>query len=236
MYQQPEALDKNTHAGLRLSPTNTFAFAADLTVAPLAGMEITQAATCYPIVFLPAGQGPVLPQALLGLKGRNTYLNAAQQWTAAYVPASLRKYPFALAEVGESGNFVLAVDTAAPHLQKEKGDLLISEEGEFTDLTKTAGEFVTRLRNQMGVTAAALAEVDAAGILVDKTLTIQEGSTTSMIGGFRTADLEKLAAQDDATLAKWARNGVLQIIYAHLDSLRHLQALVAAEGRPASTN
>lgn len=236
MYQQPEALDKTTHAGLRLSPTNSFAFAADLTVAPLAGMEIRQAASCYPIVFLPAGSGPVLPHALLGLKGRNTYLNAAQQWTATYIPAALRKYPFALAEVGESGNFVLVVDTAASQIQKEKGDLLISEDGEFTDLTKTAGEFVTRLRTQMEVTAAALAELDAAGILVDKTLTIQEDGKTSMIGGFRTADLDKLAAQDDATLAKWARNGVLQIVYAHLDSLQHLRGLAAAESRPETTN
>ena len=193
MYQQPEALDKSTHAGLRLSPASNYAFAANLTVAPLAGMEVPQAATCLPIVFLPAGQGPVLPQALLGLKGRNTYLNAAQQWTSDYVPAALRKYPFVLAQVGEGDHYVLAIDAAAPQIQKEQGDLLVSAEGEFTELTQQAGQFVTQLRRQMDLTAAALAELDAAGILVDKTLTIQEDGKTSMIGGFRTADLDKLA-------------------------------------------
>ena len=236
MYQQPEALDINAHAGLRLAPASNFAFAADLTVLPLAGMEVPQAATCLPIVFLPAGQGPVLPQALLGLKGRNTYLNAAQQWTADYVPAALRKYPFVLAQVGESDNYVLALDVGAPQLQKEQGNLLVSEEGEFTEMTQQAGKFVTQLRNQMDLTAAALAELDAAGILVDKTLSIREDEKTSLIGGFRVADLDKLAAQDDVTLARWARNGVLQVIYAHVDSLRHLQALVAAEARPETTN
>ena len=236
MYQTPEALDKTTHAGLRLAQVANYAFTADLTVVALAGMEVSRAANCFPLVFLPAGQGPVLPQALLGLNARNSYLNADQQWQAAYVPATLRQYPFALAQVGDTDNYVLAIDSAASQLQKETGDLLVSEEGEFTDLVKSAGEFVTRLRQQMNVTAEALAELDAAGILVDKTLTIRDGKTVRAIGGFRVADLEKLAAQDDATLAKWARNGVLQIVYAHLDSLRHLQALSIGEDRPATTN
>jgi putative transposase len=236
MYQTPEALDKTTHAGLRLAPAANYAFTANLTMAALAGMEVTQAANCFALVFLPAGQGPVLPQALLGLNGRNNYLNATQQWQAAYVPATLRQYPFALAQVGKTDDYVLAIDSAASQLQKETGELLVSENGEFTDLVKSAGDFVTRLRQQMTVTAEALAELDAAGILVDKTLTIQEGKTVRAIGGFRVAELDKLAAQDDATLAKWARNGVLQIVYAHLDSLRHLQALAIAEERQASTN
>ena len=225
------ALDKVTHADLRLAPVKGYAFASELTVAALSGAEVADASTEYPIVFLPQGQS-LLPQALLGLTGYNTYLDKKQNWTANYIPAAVRKYPFALATVEETGNYVLAIDTDAPQIQTKEGEALVTAEGELSELTQSAVTFLTQLQVQHNQTAAALLEVEQAGVLEDKTLRIQDGENTRLIGGFRTANLDKLAALDDATLAKWARNGVLQIVYAHINSLRHLNKVAVASDKP----
>ena len=98
-----EILDKSLHAGLRLQPAGDYTFATALTVAPLAGEEVGEAAVSYPLVFLPADQGTVLPHALLGLAGANTYLDAHQRWrVGAYIPAAVRCHPFAAVQVADA--------------------------------------------------------------------------------------------------------------------------------------
>lgn len=238
MYQTPEVLDKTSHANLRYSAIPTWAFARDLATTPLAADEIERTAAHYPTVFSAEGEPALL--AVLGLNGKNVYLDGNNHWTVDYIPASIRRYPFVLAqgEKNEEGaaQYFLAIDRSAPHFQNDEGDPLITDNGDLCDPAANALGFLKVLREGFLKTEVVLKAFDAQGILVAKTLTIQDGETTRMIGGFRVVDAEKLKTLPDDILAQWVRNGFLALIHAHWSSLRHLNAVAIASGRPATTN
>ena len=238
MYQTPELLDKTSHADLRYSAPSTWAFARDLASTPLAVDEIERAAIYYPTVFSTDGEPSLL--AILGLNGKNVFLDSNNHWTVDYIPASIRRYPFALAQGATNADgtaqYFLAIDKSAPHFQGEGGEALITDSGELGEPAANALGFLKVFREGILKTEAVLKAFDAQGILVAKTLTIQDGNATRMIGGFRVVDAEQLKALPDAVLAQWARNGFLALIHAHWNSLRHLNAVAIASGRPATTN
>ena len=69
-YDKPVALNKVEHKDTRIKlSSGDFSFAADTNSVILAGVEFTEAAKEYPIVFAEAG-GKVVPIALLGLRNR----------------------------------------------------------------------------------------------------------------------------------------------------------------------
>ena len=236
MYQKPEVLDKVTHAKLRYTPQSGYAFTRKLATVPLAADEIDLAAVHYPTLFTAEGEPALL--AVLGLAGQNVYLDADDRWTAEYIPAFVRRYPFVLANSNESdsGRFFLAIDVAAPHFQKEEGEPLIAESGELGAPSTNALAFLKVFQEGLLTTQAVLKQFESASVLVEKTLTIQDGKATRMIGGFRVIDADKVKALPDEILARWARNGMLALIHGHWASLRHLKKVAVASGRPASTN
>lgn len=238
MYQTPEVLDKTTHANLRYTAIPTWAFAREMATVPLAADEIELAAAHYPTVFSAEGEPALL--AILGLSGKNVYLDANDNWTAAYIPAAIRRYPFVLANNSNnpeaSQQYFLAIDKSAPHFRNDGGEALITENGELGVPAAKALGFLKVFQENLMITARVLKEMDSLGVLVAKTLTIQDGNTTRMIGGFRVVDADKVNALADDILARWARNGVLALIHAHWSSLRQLNKVAIASGRPVSTN
>lgn len=232
MYQSPQALDKAQHVHLRYTPVAGYGFAAALTNVPLGAQEIVLASAHYPILFPQDGQ-PVLPIALLGLSDRNVFVDDRGQWTVDYVPAAVRRYPFVLGDAsgGQSDTLLLAADLAAPHFQNTNGQALFGEDGQPTEIVANALGFLEAHQRSLLSTQAALAELDAKGVLVAKTLTIQNSDGQRLIGGFRVVEDAALNALDDATLAAWARNGLLQIVHAHWASLRHLSGVAIARDR-----
>jgi hypothetical protein len=114
-YQQPVVLDREQHKGLRLQPNADARFAVKNQAVPLLAAEFPEACLEYPIVFAKGQDGQWLALALTGLQaGANAFVNAQGQWNARYVPASVRRYPFILAESG-GDQLSLAADLAAAH-------------------------------------------------------------------------------------------------------------------------
>ena len=72
MFANAVPLSSENHRELRYTKLRDFSFSADLTSAPVTYTEMYQAAKYYPLLLPP--QGP--PVALLGLSGRNHFVNA----------------------------------------------------------------------------------------------------------------------------------------------------------------
>ncbi|CAK0756868.1 putative SapC family protein [Gammaproteobacteria bacterium] len=225
MYQSLEAFNTQRHADLRFSPAGNYAFASTLTSVALGAEELPVAALHYPVVFLL--QGPVVPTAVLGLAGHNQFLDNQARWRVQDVPASVRYYPFALANVtdGEPGQMAVALDRAAPHFTSGIGEPLVKSDGTPSDLVLRIQDLLVGHRRHLQATQTVLADLDARGVLLERQLTIQTDSSPWKIDGFRTVDLNRVHAQDDATLARWVRNGTLQVVYLHLASLRNFEKL-----------
>ena len=231
MYHAPTVLDPGAHAHLSYTARSTHEHAANLTTVPLLDEEAVLAGAHYVIVF--PVQGSARPLALLGLTNRNRYLDAEGRWTAPYIPACVRRYPFVLGESSTpDGKLHLAFDAQAPHFAGQ-GEPLFTPAGDPSPVTQSALEFLSTYHRAAQRSDAFYQPLLDAAVIVGKDLSQTQDGKTHLIGGFGVVDRDRLHALPDATLAAWARSGLLATVYAHWASLRHLQALVAAEARPA---
>lgn len=230
MPQSIVPLDKVKHAKLTYTPSSDYSFSANVNAVPLLGPELAEAAFCFPIVFLPKGQGVLVPHAILGLDQRNIFVDDKGHWNAPYVPLYIANHPFSLVTVtdGKGGDpeLVLGIDEDAPQFKKKKGSALFDEEGKLIGIGQKAHEALGLQRRQQNVIAAALAQVEEAGILEEQTITVRNGDTSRAVQGLRFANREKVMALPDDVLARWTRSNIMELLYAHWFSLQNFQYLV----------
>ena len=100
IFDQLVNLHRERHRHFRLDPSRVdHGFAAQTNSVPIAMEEVPDAALFYPCVFIER-EGTHAMTALLGLRAQhNLFVGPDRQWVAdTYVPAHVRRYPFALAE------------------------------------------------------------------------------------------------------------------------------------------
>ncbi|MFZ6656236.1 SapC family protein [Undibacterium sp. TJN19] len=230
MFQNAQSLDKNKHGALRFQPASDFAFARGLTTAPLAPIEIAEAAEFYPVLFTP--NGLLNAVAVLGLRERNVFLNEKNQWLDTYVPVHVRRYPFILGRVGNTDEYLLAADMDAPQFNATEGEQVFSDNSELNPYFDKVVELLNTYEKNLREGRVVLNELETSGVLVSKDLSFREGHDVHLIGGFRVVEREKVMALDDATLARWVRNGLMALLELHWASFRHLAKVALASSRP----
>lgn len=227
---------KTRHATLTFSPLDDYSFTTAMNSMPLLVFEVVEAARCFAIAFLVAGSA--VPHALLGLGGKNIFVDARGRWTASYLPLYAANHPFSLIparspEQESMSEVVLAVDEDAPHFRRKDGLPLYDEDDEPSEflqrITASLGNQYQRHRES----EQALAELGLSGVLSEQSVTIRSGGKARAVSGLRVADRDKVMALPDATLSRWARNGLLELLFLHWWSMRHLQALLDAPSCPA---
>ena len=223
MARSTVILNQKQHAGLNWHALNDYSFAAAMNSVPLLAFEVKAAAACFPVVF-PEGH---MPRALLGLGEVNCFVDADGRWTAPYLPLILANYPFSLARAeSEDGrrDLVVAIDPGAPHL-RGKGKLLYSK-GKATPLLEEISKTLAAQHARHEQAARALAHLTLSGVLVSQPLTLRRAGKDVSVGGLRVVDRAKVMALPANTLGQWVRLGLMKSLYAHWDSLRHLNTLL----------
>lgn len=250
-------LSKSQHAALTFSPLEDYSFCAAMTAMPLLPFEVAQAAHYYAIAFPAAGSA--IPYALLGLGDTNIFVNAEGRWTAPYVPIYAANYPFSMISTqsanqpespqgadpqspqspeapegqAEIPEVVLAFEQDAPHFSQPDGQPLYEKNGEASPLlkriTRTLGNQYQAHKNM----EKALAQLNLAHVLHERSVTLNYKGTTRTVGGLRIANREMVMALPEPTLGGWAKNGLLEMLFAHWGSMRHLQELLEHSSCPA---
>ncbi len=248
-----EPLSLQRHGQIRLKKVNNFEFARRLASVPVGLQEIAIACRYYPIV-LPA-EGPTVPMALLSLQaGKNSYINTHGHWTAPYVPAAIRRYPFILAETRkpekerseEEEQMVVCIDLEAPHFQLDEGEKglpLFTATKRPSALTLQAIELLKEFQTDLLAAEEGFRQLSEKGCLQVKELKtgnsgIRKDESDRILGRFRIADLTAISRLDDTTLGSWVRGGILFMAQAQNLSLANLQRFTPARvevrlGQPA---
>ena len=240
-------LEKTKHAGLNYRSLTDFSFARNQRLVPLLPGEVAEASRCFPIVF--ARPGSAQPFALLGLGDVNVFVGAKGRWTAPYLPLLLENYPFSLAEVRRSGEgeeagdggrdaatameMAIAIDEDAPHFRGRGGKPLYTPEGDPSEVLQRVIAALGRQFGNYQAMRERLAELALSPVLEERHIVLSFGGREHTVSGLRVANREKLMAYKDETLAAWVRNGVMELLYAHWDSLRHLRTLMEHPSCPA---
>lgn len=224
-YQRPVVLDREQHKGLRLKPADA-RFAAKNQAVPLLVTEFPSASLEYPIAFAKGQDGQWLAFALTGLTaGVNAFVDARGQWNARYLPASVRRYPFILAQ-GQGQQLSLAADLAAPQLGSE-GEALFDERGQPTDLANRIMQMLVDFEGQAKATAHFIGQLADAGLLVQQNLQVRLGDGRSAgVEGVWIVDEGKLRQLSDAKVLAWFKSGELAALHAQMLSLRNLASLL----------
>ena len=240
MFLKPTSLDAEQHRDLRFSPNQPYDFARELVMIPVIAGEISRVAREMPIVF-PRGEG--VPQALTGVRpGENLHVKDTGHWLGRYIPAHIRRYPFVLAEVpvseaqrAEKGRqYAVQFDAAARHFEQPDGHALIDDQGQPTEVLKKVQQVLMALQQDQERTRGLVEQLDKAGLLVERSITVTQGEEKHELGGFRLLDEEALARLDAETLARLRDSGALTLAYAHLLSLANLQDGLIAKAQSAS--
>lgn len=226
-YEKPVLLDREKHRNRRVKPSKSYAFARNANSLYLAGVEFNEACKEYAIVFTRGPDQKIVPVAMLGLRNReNLFIDEAERWTASYVPAFVRRYPFVLAELS-SESLGVCMDDAYPGFNEQEGEALFDAKGANTPFLQNAVDFLNRYQQEFRRTAAFCERLQQSGLLkeMNAKADLMDGRSFT-INGLLVVDEQKLMALPDAVALSLFRAGELHLISMHLTSLSNMQKLV----------
>jgi hypothetical protein len=202
---------------------------------PLVAAEVNVAAQTYPVVFV--GEADVVPVVLLGVRdGENLFVDKDGKWDAKYVPAFVRRYPFVFSSTDEGKTFTLCLDEDFAGVNTEgKGERLFDKDGERTQYLKNVLNFLQVYQAQFQrtqVLCKKLADLDLFEPMQAQ-VRLNSGQTLTL-GGFKVVNRNKLKALPAETLGELAKADELEVIYAHLASLRNFGPMVERMGATGS--
>lgn len=233
-YKKPVVLDREQHKGLRVQSGDA-RFASKNQAVPLLVTEFPEACLEYPIVFSKGNEGQWLALALTGLiPDKNAFVDSKGVWKARYVPASVRRYPFILAE-GANDQLSLAADLSAPQLGQE-GEPLFDERGEPTEMARNVMQLLGEFQAQAKLTEAVAKKLEEAQLLTQQSLQVRLGDgRNAAVDGVWIVDENKLRELADDKILAWFKGGELTAIHAHMLSLRNLVPLLERSQSPAAS-
>jgi hypothetical protein len=193
----------------------------------LAASELPSAALEFPCVMTHNDSGGRL-LAVTGLEqGRNVFVDTQGHWTASYMPAVLRTWPFRLLDqVDEEGSRPIAVQREA--LNVLSGDALFDDKGQEAPWLKGIMQELVALDAAEATTSQMVTALHAAGVLTERALqAVLPNGRQMELTGFLSVDEHKLNALADKVVADLHRQGALAMAYLHLLSLRQFKALMS---------
>ena len=221
-YKDPVALNRDAHKTLLFTAQNDFSFAESINSVPLTGIEFFEASRDMPVLFSQDDNGDFFPLALLSLLNDQHKLSEQGEWGDTYIPAFIRRYPFALTDEG-----TVCFDQAAAHFSEQQGDALFDEQGENSKVLDNAIGFLNQFDQQHKHTLAFCQAAKDLDMFKPFNIQVNQPDTDPLrLQGLFALDEEKLTQLDKDQLNDWFRKGWLAWSYAHMHSLGALKRLL----------
>lgn len=222
-YDDPTFLNREVHKTLRFKASPDYSFTQDVNSVPLTGIEFFEASRDMPVLFSKDEQGDYFPLALLSLmEAGHKHLGEAGSWSDSYIPAFIRRYPFALTDEG-----TVCFDQKANQFKGEEGEELFDEEGENSEILNNIIEFLNNYDQQYKNTLEYCGELKDLDLFTPFNLQILLDKDNPLrLEGLFVIDEKKLADIPEDKVKKWFDAGWLAWTYAHLHSLGALNRLV----------
>jgi len=235
IYERAVPVSQQRHRDWYIKTGTDYGFAGRVNSVPLVAAEVAVASAAYPVVF--AGEGDVVPVVLLGVRdGENLYVDKDGNWDAKYVPAFVRRYPFVFSSTDDGKTFTLCLDEDFSGVNTEgRGERLFDKDGERTQYLKNVLNFLQVYQAQFQRTQGLcrkLADLDLFEPMQAQ-VKLKTGQQLTL-GGFKVINRAKLKALPAETLGELAKADELEVIYAHLASLRNFGPMVERMGAEGS--
>ena len=221
-YNEPAFLNRETHKTLTFKASSDYSFTEDVNSVPLTGIEFFEASRDMPVLFSKDDEGHYFPLALLSLlDSGHKHLGEAGCWSDSYIPAFIRRYPFALTDEGS-----VCFDQKASQFGSKEGDALFDDKGENTETLNNILEFLNNYDQQYKNTRSYCKELKILDLLTPFNLQIMINNKQPLrLEGLFIIDEKKLASIPEDKVKAWFDAGWLAWTYAHLHSLGALNRL-----------
>jgi hypothetical protein len=229
MFERVVPVNKERHAGKKVRASNDFRFASKFHVAYVTVHEFARAAAIYPLVFLEDKESDQFrPVALMGLDaGENLFVDNQGQWAGSYIPAIIRRYPFALTKAAEADRFIVCVDEASDLLSDTEGASLFDEQGNPTQVIENVKRYLGELQQMDTMTHEFGQFLVQNNLLTPLNMRVNAANQARNITGCYVINEERLNNFSDAKFLEVRQKGYLPAIYAHLISLSQIERLAS---------
>lgn len=217
------ALSPTQHAGLGYLPRDGYHFADQLNVAGILLAELNKLLPHYVVVLIKEGEH-FQPMVLLGVGERNLYVAPNGKWLGTYVPASLRGYPFTLANGEQQDEKLFAIDEQ--HLSNNQGEALFDEEGQLAGTAVQTLKFLTECERNRVATQRAADALHQAGVIEEWPLNIERGKGQEplTVNGLHRINEQALISLENDVFAT-LKGAPMALAYAQMFSMSQLNQL-----------
>jgi hypothetical protein len=223
IYGSAVPISKERHGKWSVQVGADYHYTKNLNALPLLAAEFISAAREYPIVFSRANDA-VAPVALLSMRDEeNLFLTESNQWTAQYIPAFLRRYPFVFSRSDDGKTFTLCIDELFTGFNQDgKGERLFSDSGEVTPFVNNVLQFLQTFQAENARTQEFCRKLDELELFESQNAVwTGPGGERVALTGFLCVSREKLKAIPPKMLQGMIGSGEMDLLYAHLFSLNN---------------
>jgi hypothetical protein len=229
MFKKPTLLTK-VEKDIKFSSLKNFKHARSVGAVALNFKEMGEASKHYPIFFVKDGEG-FTPVALLGVdNNHNLFVNKSGEWTKGrYIPTLVRLYPFVFTKTDkEKENSVsIAYDREYEGLNLQDGKKFFKEDGSLTEFGDSVMKFAEETFISLSQTKQLLTPLAELDLLSQIDVTLgKEGEKQYKLSGLFQVNANNLNKLNDEQLLKITKNGLLHLVYNHLDSSSNFDTLV----------
>lgn len=230
-YEKPVALNRARHKNLRLKAMDDgYAFSGGANSVPLTGIEFFEASRDMTVLFKKGDDGFFFPVAMMSLSNSGHELvDAKGNWQGSYVPAFIRRYPFAL-----TTDNTVCFDEKSPAFSETEGEPLFTESGHSPVLERVLG-FLQQFDTEMRRTRDFCEALAQKGLLAPFEVEVRprDGGRSVRLQGLHAVNSQKFSELRGDTLELWFTKGWVAWIYAHLHSIGALGKL--SSDKPVSS-
>lgn len=231
MYEKVVPVNRERHAKTRIREIQGFGFAARFHIAYVTMHEFSRAAAVYPIVFV-EDKDTFRPVALLGLDaGENLFVGDDGKWGAAYVPAIIRRYPFALAATGNEGQYTICLDEGSDLVSTTEGSPLFDDKGEPTQVIENVKRYLAELQQMDQLTQQFSAWLKENNMFTPLNMRVRDHDKVKNIAGCYVVNEERLNNLSDEKFLELRSKRFLPAIYAQLMSLAQVERLMTLKDK-----
>ncbi|CAA6816274.1 MAG: Peptidase [uncultured Sulfurovum sp.] len=228
MFKNIVPINKEKHLKTKVKAVNNFDFVKDVHIASVMVHEFSRASSVYPIVFLEdQAKDQFKPVVLTGLEeGENLFVEG-NKWDASYIPAIVRRYPFALAQTGKDSQYTICIDEESEFVNEEEGQSLFNEQGEAGEVIEKVKQYLTELQQMEQFTIEFSAYMSKNNMFTPLNMKVRVGSEVKNISGAYVINEERFNALSDEKFIEMRSKKYIPVIYSHLSSLAQIERLVA---------
>ena len=227
MFKSIVPITLERHGKKKVKTIQSFEFAKNINMASIMVHEFSRAASIYPIVFVEdKRKDQFRPVVLLGLEeGENLFIQD-ERWQASYIPAIIRRYPFALANTDEEGRFTVCIDDQSELLSDEDGQPLFGDNGEPAELMNRVKRYLAELQQMDKFTEDFCKYLAEKNMFAPLNMKVRIGNEMRNITGAYILNEERLNTLSDETFLEMRTNKYIPVSYSHLGSLSQIERLL----------